>query len=65
MYLEAYTNSLKALKATTPAEKLLTKYTNCITLMQYTTGKEYLDFDELRKQLEHELLTALESYYNK
>lgn len=52
------------LKATTPAEKLLIKYKNCISIMQYTTGKEYLELSETMLQLEHELLTALESYYN-
>lgn len=49
------------LKATTPAEKLLIKYANCITIMQYTTGEEYKRLNELRKQLENELLTILES----
>lgn len=50
------------LKATTPAEKLLIKYKNCISIMQYTTGKEYLELTETMQQLENELLTALENY---
>lgn len=50
------------LKATTPAEKLLIRYSNCVAIMQYTTGEEWIELDKTRKQLEHELLTALENY---
>ena len=53
------------LKATTPAEKLLIRYTNCIALICIaTTEKDRNELSETKQQLENELLTALESYYN-
>jgi len=51
------------IKATTPAEKLLIRYANCLTIMQYTTGEEYKQFVELRKQIESEILEILENHF--
>lgn len=49
------------LKATTPAEKLLINYKNCITLLQYTTAEQpRKELQQTIKELESRLLEALE-----